>query len=175
MNLKAAFLPGTPADPDDYWLGLGVIALVDAVRLSVMGPGNSAALWFVVLFFVAALHMNRLRDAARPRTLALVVLAAGVIAKGFTAVMAMSIAASFAYLRARGIDPSDAEAFQAMAADPGFQADLDRFLRENAEQLQPLLLEAGAWPSLVAFWAVIGLLGFWYARMGRGRSANDRR
>lgn len=174
INLKAVFLPAYFADPDEYWLGLGIIALIDAVRLTVLGAGQAFGLWFVVLFFVAALHINRLRDAGRPKALALVAIGAGLVAKTFTAVMAMSVAASFAYLRARGVDPSDAEAFQAMAADPGFQADLDRFMRENAEALQPELMAASAWPSLVAFWAVIALVGIWYARMGRGQ-ANDRR
>lgn len=175
MNLKAVFLPAYFADPDDYWLGLGIIALIDAVRLSVLGAGNSAALWFVVLFFLSALHINRLRDAGRPKALALVVIGVGVAVKAFTAIMAMSVAASFAYLRERGIDPSDAEAFQAMAADPAFQTELDRFLRENSETLQPVLMQASAWPSLVAFWAAIALMGFWYAGMRRGRIANDRR
>lgn len=177
MNLKAVFLPGNLADPDDYWLGLGIIALIDAVRLTLIGPGGLLT-WLAVLFFVFALHANRLRHAGRPATLAFVAVGAGIAAKavvGFIAMMIALMPRFFTYFEGQGVDVDDAQALQAASQDPEMMQGFQRYIEANEAEVMAEIAAASAWPSLVAFWAALGLLGFWYARMERPGIANDRR
>lgn len=178
MNLRAVFLPGTTADPDDYWLGLGIIALIDAVRLTLTGPGGGLALWLVVLFFVFALHANRLRHAGRARALAFVAVGAGIAAKAVAGFIAMAVALTpwlFDYFEAQDVDVDDPQALQEASRDPELMQGFQAYIQEREAQVMGEVAAASAWPSLVAFWVVLGLLGLWYARMSRAGIANDRR
>ena len=168
LNLKAAFLPNQRADAGDYWLGLGVIALIDALRLSVSG-GIGLLPWILILFFMVSAHINRLRDAGREPNLVLVPLIAGVAAKtviGFVAMFFAYIPVFTEFLISQGIDPNDPVAMQQTAFDPAIQAAHDAFLRNNPE-IAVDTMRAGAWPSTWAFWLTVGLIGRWFARMPR--------
>jgi len=165
LNLKAAFLPTERADRNTFWLGLGVIAVIDALRLSIM-DGVGMAPFILVLFFLTSLHVNRLRDAGRAPGLVLLPLLLGVAAKLVIGLFAMTFAympVFTEFLATQGIDINDPVAVQSAAFDPALQAAHEAYLRANPE-LAVETLRAGAWPSVWAFWIVVGLLGRWFAR-----------
>jgi uncharacterized membrane protein YhaH (DUF805 family) len=168
LNLKAAFLPTLRADAGDYWLGLGVIALIDAVRLSMSG-GAGLLPWLLILFFMVSLHINRLRDAGRSANLVLIPVFAGVAAKMLVGLVAMFFAYMpifTEFLISQGIDPNDPVAMQQTAFDPAIAAAHEAYLRNNPE-IAFDTMRAGAWPSTWAFWLTVGLIGRWFARMPR--------
>lgn len=165
VNLKTAFWPAHRASPDDFWLGLGVIALIDAVRLSIAPSGVALILWLAILFFVAAVHINRLRDARRRPGLALVPLGLASAAKFFGA--AVGVAAGvfpifIRYMETQGVDVDDPAALQAAAQDPAIGEGFQTYIAGDA-QAMAIITSAGDWPSMIAFWAVIFALGFWFA------------
>jgi uncharacterized membrane protein YhaH (DUF805 family) len=166
LNLKAAFLPTERADRNVYWLGLGVIALIDALRLSVSG-GVGLLSFLLVLVFLTCLHMNRLRDAGRSPSYVFLPLLAGIGAKGVIGLFAMTFAympVFTDFLATQGIDINDSVAVQAAAFDPALQAAHEAYMRANP-QLAFDTLRAGAWPSTWAFWIAVGLVGRWFARL----------
>lgn len=168
LNLKAVFLPTQRADAGDYWLGLGVIALIDAVRLSLSG-GAGLLSWLLIVLFVVSVHINRLRDAGRSLNLVLAPLFAGVAAKmviGFAAMFFAYIPIFSEFLISQGIDPNDPVAMQQTAFDPAIAAAHEAYLRANPE-IAFDTMRAGAWPSTWAFWLTVGLIGRWFARMPR--------
>lgn len=169
INLRAILLPDTRADADTYWLGLGVIAFADALRLTLLDAGLAMLAWLVILFFLTALHVNRLRDAGRQAPLAIIPLASGVVVKVIVAITAVTIAvlpAFMDHLQAAGVDINDPAAVQAAGRDEalieGFQ---QRMIENEAETLAAF--SAGDWPSAVAFWLTVFAIGFWFARMPR--------
>jgi hypothetical protein len=163
LNLRVAFFPTYRADPDSYWLGLGVIAMIDAVRLSLTTAGGMLP-WLLVLFFVASVNINRLRDAGRQGPLVIIPLAAGVVAKSVTALFAMSSSFLDEYLAARGIDRNDSAATMAAINDPALQPDLQNYMQNNPASMLTAL-DAAAWPSMWAFWLAVGCVGLWFSRM----------
>ncbi|PWE16516.1 hypothetical protein DDZ18_12155 [Marinicauda salina] len=167
MNLHAAFLPGRRADADDYWLGLGVVALLDAIRLSVFPAGTGWLVWLFVLVLLFVVHANRLRDASRPRALALAPIGAGVLAKTLGATVGITAAIWPVYLEfldRRGIDLADAEAVERAARDQALMEDFQAWMLDQ-ETMMIDALAAGGWPSMIAFWGVVFALGFWFAGM----------
>lgn len=166
LNIRAAFFPTYRADPETFWLGLGVIALLDALRLSLTQPGQLLP-WLLILFFVASVFINRLRDAGRQGPLVIIPLAAGVLSKFAVAVFAMTFALMpdlLSELEARGVNVADAAAAQEAMYGPEFQEAYQRHLQDNP-QIMMEALAAGGWPSTWAFWLVIAGIGLWCARL----------
>jgi hypothetical protein len=169
INFRAILLPDSRADADTFWLGLGLIALLDALRLTLLDAGLAMLVWLVILFMVASLHINRLRDAGRQGPLAIIPLAVGVAVKALVAVIAVTIAMlpSFMdHLEQAGVDLNDPAAVNAAGRDDeiiaGFQ---QRMIENEAETLAAF--SSGDWPSAVAFWLTVFAIGFWFARMPR--------
>ncbi len=172
IDLKTAFWPAHRATSDDFWLALGVIALIDAVRLSLAPSELALFLWLVILFFVAAAHINRLRDAGRQAGLVIVPLGLGTAAKvigGFLGMATGLMPMLIDYLEGEGVDVQSQEALQSAMQDEALMEGFQRFMLANEAQAAQAL-SAGAWPSMIAFWAVVFALGFWFARM-RPRAA----
>lgn len=169
ISLAAIFLPTARANADTFWLGLGIIAFLDALRLTLLDGGAAMMGWLVILFFVAALHINRLRDAGRQGPLVIVPLAAGVMAKMVVALIAVAVAMVPMFrrhLEAQGIDVNDPVAVQAASQDPEIMQGFERYWVENEAETMAAFA-SGDWPSAVAFWAVVFMIGFWFARMPR--------
>lgn len=169
INFRAILLPDTRADADTFWLGLGLIALADALRLTVLDAGPAMLAWLAILFFLSALHINRLRDAGRQGPLVIVPLAAGVAVKALVAVVAVTVAilpGFMDYLESQGVDINDPSQVQAAGQDEELIAGFQQLMIENeADTLAAF--SAGDWPSAIAFWLTVFAIGFWFARMPR--------
>jgi hypothetical protein len=163
LNLRAAFLPAFRAGPDAYWLGLGVIALIDAVRLT-LTDGAGLLPWLFILFFTASININRLRDAGRQPPLVIVPLAAGVLAKSITALFSSAFIAMDAFLIAQGVDTADSGQVMGVIGAPDFQSEYQAYLTENPAVMAEALRQA-AWPSTWAYWLAVGAIGLWFARL----------
>jgi len=169
INFRAFLLPDSRADADTFWLGLGLIALADALRLTLLDAGPAMLVWLVILFFMASLHINRLRDAGRQPPLVIIPLAAGVAVKAIVAIIAVTAAmlpGFMDYLEEAGVDLEDPAAVQAAGQNEeliaGFQ---ERMIENEAETLAAF--SSGDWPSAIAFWLTVFAIGFWFARMPR--------
>jgi uncharacterized membrane protein YhaH (DUF805 family) len=169
LNFRAFFLPDTRADADTFWLGLGFIALADALRLTLLDAGLAMFAWLLVLFCVASIHINRLRDAGRQGPLVIIPLAAGVAVKAVVAIIAVTVAilpGFMEYLEAQGVDINDPAQVQAAGQDDELIAGFQQLMIENeADTLAAF--SAGDWPSAIAFWLTVFAIGFWFARMPR--------
>ena len=162
IDLKTIFLPNRYATPDQFWLALGVVALIDGVRVSIM-PVGALLTWLLVVFFTACVFINRLRDAGRPGPLVIAPLGLATLAKSVAAMFV--IAAHFAaFLAAQGVDVNDRERLEQALEDPQYMQTYQQALSENPE-LAVEILRAAAWPSVLAFWLVLFALGIWFARM----------
>jgi uncharacterized membrane protein YhaH (DUF805 family) len=169
INFSAIFLPASRADADTFWLGLGIIAFLDALRLTLFDASLAMMGWLVILFFTAALHINRLRDAGRQGPLVIIPLAAGVAMKMVTALIAVTVAMLpmfMRYLEASGVDINDPAAVQEAGRDPAIVEGFQQHWLENEADAMAAFA-AGDWPSAIAFWAVVFVIGFWFARMPR--------
>lgn len=163
LNLRAAFFPTYRAGPDSYWLGLGVIALIDAVRLTLSDGGGLLA-WLLIVFFTACININRLRDAGRQGPLVILPLGAAVLAKSVVALFASAFIAMEAYLTQQGINIADSAAVMQAIAEPDFQGDYQAYLQANPEMMETALRDA-AWPSTWAYWLTAAAFGLWFAGM----------
>jgi uncharacterized membrane protein YhaH (DUF805 family) len=163
LNLRAAFIPAYRAGPDTYWLGLGVIALIDAVRLT-LTDGAGMLPWLFILFFTASININRLRDAGRQPPLAIIPLAAGVLAKSITALFTSAFIAMDAFLVAQGVDTGDSAQVMGVVGAPDFQTEYQSYLLENPDVMAEAL-QAAAWASTWAYWLAVGAVALWFARM----------
>jgi hypothetical protein len=167
MNLADAFLPGRRSDPDSFLIALGLVALIDGLRLSLLEAGGWPLAFAPILLLCAAAFINRLRAAGRQGPLVILPLGAALSAKALVGLIGMLTAITpmtFDYMRERGLDPSDPEDMQAAAADPEFQAGFQRYVLDNQERAAEAI-SAGDWPSTLAWWAVIIGFGFWAARL----------
>ena len=163
LNLRAAFFPTYRADPDSYWLGLGLIALIDAVRLSLSGGGGMLG-WLLIVFFTACININRLRDAGRQGPLVIMPLGAAVLAKSVVALFASAFIAMEAYLAQQGVDLADSSAVMQAISEPDFQTDYQTYLQSNPDIMESALRDA-AWPSTWAYWLTAAAFGLWFAGM----------
>jgi uncharacterized membrane protein YhaH (DUF805 family) len=166
LDFRAIFFPGGRADPSLYWLGLGLIAALDAVRLTLIN-GIGLLSFVVIAFFVASLHINRLRDAGRSASIVALPLVLGLAAKliiGLGAMMVHYMPVFYEFLAAQGVDINDSAAVQAAAFDPALQAAHEAYMMNNPDEVYAML-RAAAWPSTWAFWILVGLLGRWFARL----------
>lgn len=170
FNPKAWFIPRFEADPDDYWTGLGVIALIDWLRLTLAPSDAVLFLWIPVLAFLTSLHVNRLRHAMRPLGLAAVAVGVAVIIKTLIAGTGMVLALMPYYLdflAGQGVDVNDAMAIQEASRDQALMDAFSEWMVQNADMIRGELFQASAWTSMLGFWAVIVGLAFWYAGMRR--------
>lgn len=166
LNLKAAFWPTERADADTFWLGLGVIALIDTVRLSISSAGDARA-WLVILLLLVFLHTNRLRDTGRSAGLLALPLLLGVAAKAIVASVALFFALMpvlYEFFQLQGLDITDPAASEAFAQDLEMQAAFQAYVLESPD-ITLILMDAMAWPSHWGFWLMVGVLARWFARM----------
>jgi hypothetical protein len=70
----------------------------------------------------------------------------------------------------QGVDTSDQIAFKEALADPGFQPAFQSWLEADQERLMAMM-QAGAWPSFIGFWLVLGVFAIWFATLQRNGSA----
>lgn len=163
FNLNAVFLPVYKVDPQTYWLGLGIIALIDALRVSFGAPGGFFG-WLLIVFFVSSLHINRLRDAGRPGPLVIVSIAPATLAKAVVGLFATGYMVMMGFLEAQGVDRNNSEQVLEALSQPDLEARYQVYLNENLDVVNAAL-GLVAWPSLWAFWGTVGLIGLWFARL----------
>lgn len=167
------FIPRHHADPDDYWTGLGVIAMIDAIRLSVAPDRTAMYLWIIPLAFLVSLHINRLRDAARPFMLLIVGIGTAIVAKAITALIGMTAALYPIYLEflsGQGVDLEDPLSIQQAAQNSELMNIFQEQLLNNADTYYQMIFSASAWTSMIGFWVVMAMFSLWYGRMGQGRA-----
>lgn len=162
FNLRSTFMLGQRASADDFWLGLGLVAVVDAVRLT-LTPAAGVLSWLLVAFLVSCVFMNRLRDAGRAPGFAFLVLAIATIIKAVTGLFAMGAELMphfMAFLTDMGVDPNDPAQMYA----PEVQAAYQEWLQQDPA-FAVEILAAGAWLSAWGFWLSLLLSGVWAARL----------
>ncbi|WP_306015803.1 hypothetical protein [Oceanicaulis sp. MMSF_3324] len=165
FDLKTAFMPVFRSTEDEFWIGLGVIAALDAVRIS-FSPAAGLLSWLVIAFFVSTVFINRYRTLGKPAFLALGVLAGATVVKMLTGLFAMAIRAYpqfVAFLEDQGVNMNDPAAVQAAASDPVIQQAYQNRLSSDPE-FAMAILQSGAWPSVWGFWLVLAAVGYWTAR-----------
>ena len=166
FDFKTVFMPTARLGADQYWLALGMVALIDTRRLSLVALG-AVQTSFITLILLSFVHINRMRDAGRQLGLISVPLLLGLAGKIVAACVALFFAMLpilNAYLVERGVDINDPEAMNALAADPGFQTEFQAYVM-NTPELAVELAQAMAWPSHWGFWIVVVLVGRWFARL----------
>ena len=165
FSFAKAFQPGGRSDPRTFQIALALVALGDAVRLTVLG-GFAAPAWLAVLLFTAFALSNRLRDAGRSNVLALLPLGAAIAAKAVVAMIAL-VAALYPdfveFLAQQGVDMNDPAAVQAAAYDTAMQEAYQARLQGSPE-LMAQIASAGDWPSTWAFWGVIALFAWAWSK-----------
>lgn len=165
LDLKTAFMPVFRSTEDEFWIGLGVIAALDAVRIS-LSPAAGLLSFLVIAYFVSAVFINRYRAMGKPSILALGVLGGAIAAKMVIGLFAMAVRAYpqfVAFLESQGVNMSDPAAVQAAASDPVIQQAYQTRLSSDPD-FAMAILHAGAWPSVWAFWLVLAAVGYWTAR-----------
>ncbi|XBQ15992.1 MAG: hypothetical protein ABL308_13675 [Oceanicaulis sp.] len=162
----AAFWPNRRADADTFLLALGIIAAIDAVRLTLL-PVGGLLTWLLVMFFVVSAFINRARDAGRGGGAAVLAAGSAAMAKAVASFIAITAALYPDFLRfmeQRGVDVSDPVAVQAAASDMALQQAYQERLQTSPE-LMGEIYSAGAWPSMWAFWIVIALFAWRLRRL----------
>ena len=160
--MRYLILPGQRTSQDQYFVGLGVLALIDGLRASFF-PGSLAFFAFLlVLFALSVLHTNRLRSAGRSPIGTVWVILAGLFGKVTATLLAMTASlfpVMMRHLEDRGVDTSDQEALTAALQDPNFNAQFQTYLTENP-QITVNLINSGTWPSLIGFWLFVLAVGY---------------
>ena len=165
IDLKTAFMPVFRSTEDEFWIGLGVIAALDAVRIS-LSPAAGLLSFLVIAYFVSAVFINRYRAMGKPSILALGVLGGAIAAKMVIGLFAMAVRAYpqfVAFLESQGVNMNDPAAVQAAASDPVIQQAYQARLSSDPD-FAMAILHAGAWPSVWGFWLVLAAVGYWTAR-----------
>lgn len=165
FSFSSAFQPGRRSDARTFQIALALVALGDAVRLTVLGLLAGPA-WFLVLLFLAFALSNRLRDAGRGVALALLPIAFAIAAKAaaaFIAILAVLYPDIVQFFADQGVDVNDPEALQAAAYDQGLQEAYQAHV-QNSPELLAQVSAAGDWPSTWAFWGVIALFALAWSR-----------
>ncbi len=168
MNLTNAFLPGRSSDPDSFLIALGLIALADGVRLSVMGASASFFGFGIIIVLSAAVFINRFRATGRQGPLIILPLGVALAAKTLAAAIGILgglFPLVIAYAEEEGVDLNDPQAVQ-QTQTPEFQEGFRAYAEARPEALLEAV-SAGDWPSLVAWWGVLLLFGFWAAKPKR--------
>lgn len=173
MNPIALLLPNHRASVSAFVLGIVILMALDALRLSfgsapVPGFVPLFAIWFVCFSLLA----NRRRHAGRDVGLAFLPLALAILAKGVGALVGIGTQVYTAMLEfadEQGLDTTDQAAFSEALADPGFQPAFQAWLESDQERLMAMM-EAGAWPSFIGYWLVLGVFAIWFATLQRNGS-----
>ena len=165
IDLKTAFMPVYRSTEDEFWIGLGVIAALDALRIS-FSPAAGLLSWLLIAFFVSTVFINRYRALGKPSILSLGVLGGATLVKIITGLFAMAVRAYpqfVTFLESQGVNMNDPAAVQAAASDPVIQQAYQTRLSSDPE-FAMAILHAGAWPSVWGFWLVPAAVGYWTAR-----------
>tara|TARA_R110002096_G_scaffold70585_2_gene169239 strand:- start:343 stop:879 length:537 start_codon:yes stop_codon:yes gene_type:complete len=173
MNPLAFFLPGQRASSSTFFIGLVVLAALDAARLwalqSGMMPSEGPVAMIapigsliLITLFVLFLFMNRRADAQRgpglaflPVGLSLLVRIVG--AGIFVTVAGMGMMQEFA--------AEQGQDWMTAAQDPAFQEQFQAWSEANPDATDGIQLTS-AIVSFAAFWVPIALFSFWFAGMG---------
>jgi len=173
MNPLALLLPNHRASVSAFVLGIIILAALDAIRLAVGTapvPGiiPLAAIWF----FSFSLFANRRRHAGRDTGLAILPVILAILAKGIGAGLGFGMQifdAMIGFAADQGVDTTDQIALNEALTDPGFQPAFQAWLENDQERVMSML-NAGAWPSYIGFWLVLGVFAFWFATLQRNGS-----
>ncbi|MEE2567237.1 hypothetical protein [Hyphobacterium marinum] len=172
MNPLAFFLPGQRASSSTFFIGLVVLAVLDAARLYVLQAGMlpdtgpvavilPIGSLIVMMLFVLFLFMNRRADAQRGPGLAFLPVGLSllirIIAGGiFVTVAGMGLMQDFA--------SSQGQDWMTAAQDPAFQDQFEAWLEANPENAGGIDTTS-AIISFVAFWVPAFLFGLWFGGM----------
>ena len=168
MNPLVLFLPAYKASTTAYLLGIGVLAVLDFLRMSTIGgtpPGlvGMLAIWV----FVFSLHANRRRHAGRDIGLAALPVGIAVIGKFIGAIVGAMIRMMFdliEFAAANGVDTADQAALEEALNDQEFLDAFTRTIEQDPEYL-PSLVEASQPASFIGFWLVIAAFAIWFFQM----------
>lgn len=172
MNPLAFFLPGQRASSSTFFIGLFVLAALDAARLwalqSGMLPAEGPVAMIVPIgslilmtLFVLFLFMNRRADAQRGPGLAFLPvglsLLARIIGAGiFVTVAGMGMMQEFA--------AEQGQDWMTAAQDPAFQEQFEAWTEANPDATDGMQMMS-AIISFAAFWVPAFLFGLWFAGM----------
>lgn len=172
MNPLAFFLPGQRASSSTFFIGLVVLAALDAARLyglqagTLPDEGPVAAIipigsLIVMTLFVLFLFMNRRADAQRGPGLAFLPVGLSllirIIAGGvFVTVTGMGMMQEFA--------ASQGQDWMTAAQDPAFQGQFEAWLEANPESSDGIQTTS-AIISFLGFWIPAFLFGLWFGGM----------
>jgi hypothetical protein len=174
MNPLALLLPNHRASVSAFVLGIVILLVVDAVRLSVgTGPVPGLIPLFAVWFVCFSLFANRRRHAGRSIGLAFLPVVLAIVAKGIGAMVGAGIGtyeAMLTYATEQGVAVDDQAEMTAALQDPGFQTAFQDWLQGDLARTQALI-DATTWPSFIAFWVVLGVFAIWFSTMHRNGSA----
>lgn len=165
FDFRKGYQPGRRSDARTFQIALALVALGDAVRLTVLG-GFVFPAWLAVLLLLAFALANRLRDAGRPILMLALPIAVAIAAKAIVALIAITAALYpdfLQFLADQGVDVNDAAAMQAAAYDPVTQEAYQARL-QGSPQLLARIAGAGDWPSTWAFWGVIAAFAATWSR-----------
>ncbi|MEQ8435003.1 MAG: hypothetical protein RIA71_12245 [Oceanicaulis sp.] len=165
FDFRRAYQPGRRSDARTFQIALALVALGDAVRLTVLG-GLVFPAWLAVLLLLAFALANRLRDAGRPILMLALPIGVAIAAKAAVALIAITAALYpdfLQFLADQGVDVNDAAAMQAAAYDPETQEAYQARLQGSPELLTRIA-GAGDWPSTWAFWGVIAAFATVWSR-----------
>ena len=162
MNPLAFFLPGQRASSSTFFIGLVVLAALDAARLWALQSGMMPSEGPVAMIAPIFLFMNRRADAQRgpglaflPVGLSLLVRIVG--AGIFVTVAGMGMMQEFA--------AEQGQDWMTAAQDPAFQEQFQAWSEANPDATDGIQLTS-AIVSFAAFWVPIALFSFWFAGMG---------
>ena len=172
MNPLAFFLPGQRASSSTFFVGLFVLAVLDAVRLWALQQDFLADTGLVativpigsmilMMLFVLFLFMNRRADAQRGPGLAFLPVGLSFLARLIGAgafVMIAGIGLTTEFAASQGQD------MMAAAQDPAFQEQFEAWTEANPDATAGIQTTS-AIISFVAFWVPAFLFGFWFAGM----------
>ncbi|WP_323761474.1 hypothetical protein [Maricaulis sp.] len=176
MNFLALLLPNHRASVSAFVLGVIILMALDALRLTYgTAPVPGIVPLFAIWFVCHSLFANRRRHAGRGTGLAILPLVLAILAKGVGALVGFGMQvfeAMLQFAEEQGLDTSDQVAFSEALADPGFQPAFQAWLEADQERLMAMV-QAGAWPSFIGFWMVLGVFAIWFATLQRNGTSAD--
>ncbi|WP_019962412.1 hypothetical protein [Woodsholea maritima] len=167
MAIKYLALPGQRVSPDQFWLGLAIIAMLDGIRVSILGGASGFISFLPILFLLSMLHTNRLRSVGRSGALFFIPLIVGFLAKTLGALIGITLAlfpVMMAKVEETGVDMNDDAAVAGVLSSHEFNASFRAYIESNPHMVAELAPN-GLWPAMILFWLVMFGFGFWFTQM----------
>lgn len=168
MNIGVIFLPVYRATTTAFVLGLILMAVVDAIRISFDIPIISGWIGMIAIWFsVYSLHANRRRHANMSTGIAMMPAILAVLASaisGFVQIMRLGWQHMLDFASSNGVNTDDVEALTAALNDPGFQTAWQENLSANPDVME-VWLPGISWASYAGYWLVVAGFALWFAKM----------